>query len=795
MRSHHKRYRYDGEDPHNSFKNNNNSHYSYEDSNDNLRPQPRVRYSDLTPEAKLQKRRQERQEKKEKERTLSYFISVQRALDEQAAGAGDASTLATIVDGFFVELIKLLKADPSLHLLRNGAVCRVIESALANSLLLHSKSLLYVLLGHVFDTVTSPTASYMMETLMVSLAQALSALADDAEAFDAEMADGGPGVHAGSGVPSAATLVTCLVDELVERAGDIIMHEVGARAVRSIVLVLGGFTIRGAPPLQHTVKFAPQLGVLGGALMQTLEHTFSDSRTQSAVDVWLGIASTPTASFILQNLLRVCEFGTSVDVAVRQRLESCDGKESLPLLLRQLLMDPLGCHIFQAYVKVPAPPAVLEACDMLANRKAAAVSAVAVRTSANERRLKRILRDTAGDGATENDGEVNAAVDEQTCWDKALDVVVEALDELLDPAEDRTTQATYALQDLVLFAPTELHLQRMWEQLLKPRLQVLLPSPLLVQVLVVFARKCAFAGVCGSPDNKDDSEAAEGAGGALPKDVDQLLRGDVAQGVRYFAVSADFQKTVVTTLCFTMKQLSSKGAAQYLLVDGGLREKGFELSRYLLHFNTSASGMFVHSMDKLCLSDIEALLQHAKGSLVLQQYLRAAAISTASAGAHASSRTAAVGAAPQPPGNKSGEQLTEKSVPLRFLRRIKPLLPELVGNTYAAFVVEVLYEVASLEVKEELVKLLVPIYNTLRRGAGDAGTHNTEEQEQEWQQGGDGVNAEASTSPQVRAFIARKVMTNCCVELYLHRPQDWAKLAHRQCQVQRLLQRMSAVSS
>ncbi|RNF05306.1 hypothetical protein TraAM80_04597 [Trypanosoma rangeli] len=182
--------------------------------------QPRVRYSELAPEAKLQKRRQERQEKKEMERTLSYFKSVQRALEEQASGAGDASTLASIVDGFFVELIKLLKADSTLHLLRNGVVCRVIESALTNSLLLHSKSLLYVLLGHVFDTVTSPTASYMMETLIASLAQALSALADaEADSFESEMTDGGPGVHTGSGVPSAATLVTCVVEELSERRG------------------------------------------------------------------------------------------------------------------------------------------------------------------------------------------------------------------------------------------------------------------------------------------------------------------------------------------------------------------------------------------------------------------------------------------------------------------------------------------------------------------------------------------------------------------------------------------------
>ncbi|RNF26908.1 uncharacterized protein Tco025E_00871 [Trypanosoma conorhini] len=743
--------------------------------------QPRVRYSDLAPEARLQKRRQERQEKKEMERTLSYFKSVQRALEEQASGAGDASTLATIVDGFFVELIKLLKSDATLHLLRNGVVCRVIESALANSLLLHSKSLLFVLLGHVFDAVASPTASYMMETLMASLAQALSALAAaEADSFAAEMTDGGPGVHAGSGVPSAATLVTCVVEELSERAEEVILHDVAARAVRSIVLVLGGFTIRGAPPLAHAVKFTQPLSVLGVALMQGLESTFADNNARRATDMWLNVANTPTASFILQSLLRVCAAGTEVDVAVRQRLESVHDEEGVALL-RHLLMDPMGCHLLQAYIKVPAPLEVLEAGDLLSNRMA--TTAAALSAKGGGQRLQEILRDTADHASDEAEGAAAVRVREKTCWDNALDVVMEALDDVLDPAAEHMTPVLYVLQDLVLFAPTAVHLECVWVRLLHPRLRVFVSSPALLQVLVAFARKCAFAGPPSLRDGGDDGNAygdgavtgaLEGSSDALPKDIDQLLRADVAQGARYFAVPTSFQKTVTTTLCFAIKQECAKGAAQFLLVDAAAHEKGMELARYILHFHPSASAMFVHAVDKLSLRDMECLVRHVKGSLVVQQYLRSAA---------------AAQAVQHSQGSKAQEQKTDKTVPMRFLRRVASLLPDLVGDTSAGYVVEVLYEVGSLEVKEALVKLLVPIYTSLRHGHGGA----PEAERSEAREEADG-SAKTPNRTQMREFIARKVMTKCCVELYMHRPEDWAKLARRQCQVLRLLQRMSVVA-
>ncbi|KAH9597789.1 hypothetical protein LSM04_008948 [Trypanosoma melophagium] len=788
----------------------------------------RVRYSDLPPETKLQRRRVERREKKERERTLAYFTSVQRALDEWAAGGGDARNIAAIVDGFIVELIKLLRADPTLHLLRNGTVCRAIEAALAHALLLHLKSLLYVLLGRVYDTAASPTASYVLEALVARLTAALAAEAQSQQQVDsnspaetidmgdggttlaAEMTVGGPGAHADGGVPSVATLLTGVVDELAERADDIVLHEVAARAVRSIVLLLAGRTIRGAPPLQYPIKFMPQLETLATALMQSLETTFFDNRNQSVVGLWLAIASTPTASFIVQNLLRVSEEGTAVDVAVRQRLESVnDGNirndKKSSTLLRSLLLDPMGCHIFQAYVKVPVPTKVLEACDLIATRRAAEVEAKTIPKSTKERRLKEIMREIADNKTGEEEDEKKKKKEEgtdvpnmdeyPTCWDKALDVLLETMDELLDPAVDRVSQAAYTIQDLVLFTPTALHLERIWEKLLKPRLEIFLSTPALAQVLLLFTRKCAFSGLPNASNDEDNiavvlDNRGSGGGGSggevIPKDIEQHLYADVAQGVRYFPVSTDFQKSVTTTLCFAMKQLCTKGAAQYLLVDGGMREKGYDVSRCILHFNTSASAMFIHAMDKLCLADVDTLMRQTKGSLVVQQYLRAAA------GLHAfsSSSTAAAASSSSATGKNVDERKDEKTALMRFLRRIKELLPVLVDDKCAAFVVEVLYEVGSLGLKEELVKLLVPIYSTLRRVPGEMKDYEETQEQQEDAEG----NTSGTNRPQMRGFIARKVMRKCCVELYMHRPEEWMKLARRQCQVQRLLQRMSAVT-
>ena len=172
--------------------------------------EPFVRFSELSPAAKMERRREERAEKKERDRTLSYFRSVQRALEEQNSGGGDAGALASIVDGFFSELLKLLKADATFYILRNGTACRVIELALTNALLLHVKSLLYVFLGHICELMISPVASFTLETLLASLSQGLSALGEASpEGLEAELLEGGVGTHTGSGVAAGLCARLC----------------------------------------------------------------------------------------------------------------------------------------------------------------------------------------------------------------------------------------------------------------------------------------------------------------------------------------------------------------------------------------------------------------------------------------------------------------------------------------------------------------------------------------------------------------------------------------------------------
>ncbi|CBH15152.1 hypothetical protein, conserved [Trypanosoma brucei gambiense DAL972] len=725
-----------------------------------------VRYSDLPPNVKLQRRRQERQEKKEKERTLAYFTSVHRALEEQSA-----ETLVAFVDGFFVELIKLLRADTSLHLLRNGTVCRTIEAALASSQLLHCKSLLYILLGHVYDLAASPTASRTLEAIIASIVRGVSVFRrTDSSAFSAEMEEGGA---SSNGVPSASTLITCVVEELAERAGEVLLHDAAARAVRSIILFLGGFwnSTGTASSLPHGVKFYAQLDTLGTALMCVVEPTFGVSCGDGVANIWLQVAKTPTASFVVQSLLRVCERETKLDTSVRQRLEVIhnDGSQ----LLRQLLMDPLGCHLFQAYLRVPVPASVLKDYDSFSSYQC---SGTAPTSSGSGKRFIKMLRDVAAEEPPNPD----ELAHEKTCWDKALAIVVEALDDLLDPAGSSVGHAVFALQDLVLFAPTAVHLERVWEQLLERiGLRTLLASPKLVQVLIVFTRKCAFSNplptVVESEDRSAEAAPLEGGfvGDMVPKDVEQSIYNDLSQGVRYFPTSTEFQKKVLTALLRVARELCPKGAAQFLLVDGGLQDKGFELARYIMHFVPAASAVFLHAIERLRRSDVETLLYHPKGSLVFQQFLRA-------------------GAAHHPQGKKGGEQQqqqqrVETMIPLSFMRRISPLLPRLVVNTYAAYVIEVLYDVGSFEVKEELVKALLPIYNEMKR--------SHEEKQREVREAASRNDPSANPNNfHMSEFITRKVMTKCLVEMYSHRPDDWAKLARRQCQVQRLLQRMSSVA-
>lgn len=774
--------------------------------------EPFVRFSELSPAAKAERRREERVEKKERDRNLSYFRSVQRALEDQTSGGGDAGALASIVDGFFSELLKLLRADSTFYILRNGTACRVIELALTSALLLHVKSLLYVFLGHIGELMISPVASYTLETLLASLSQGLSALAEtNPEALEAELAEGGVGTHTGSGVPSSATLLRSMSEELCERAEDLIVHDVGGRALRSVVLVLGGRPIRQAPLPAHPVAFPSILGAVAEAVVAAIEEGYGrEYNTSSPSESWMAAVQAPATSLVVQNLLKVSDEGSVTDRCVRQRLDRLEYKGKP--LLHHMLVDQLGCHVFQSFVQVPPPAAVVEAGDAAATRGTAATASSS----------------SAKGSEGEEDAQQQRAVPggASSCsWSRAAELVLVDLDNLLKPGSELVAQTGYVLQDLVLYAPTTVHLEWLWRRVLEPRLLLLLDVPALTAVLVQMVKRCAFEGVLvplsaqpsmGVVGQRADSDGAEGGatatstaaaaaaevshhGAVLPADVVAMVRKESGQRVRYSPVSVALQAAVCGRICEIAKQRATKGAVQYFLVDGTLGDRGYEVARYLMHLHPSASTLLQHSLDKLQREDLVAVVRHRKGSQFLQQYIRVAALATPKA-PQSSSGT-----------GKSAAPTEEPKGPLmRLLRRLQPSLKTLLYDRYAAFMLETLYECASLGVKEALVKALVPLYQEMRTAGGlpaaaeEAQPVQQQQQQQEQHEGegegageeenyGEGGEAEvayAAPSPAQQRFIAFKVMSRCCVEQYVHRREDWTKLAERQCHVQQLLRRM-----
>lgn len=369
-------------------------------------------FRDLSTEQKLKRRREERMEKKERERTLSYFLNTQKVLLQQSSENKKAKDglLSVSVDGFFQELVVLLKADASsssssssspFHLLRNGVICQTIEIALKNASLLHCKSLLFLFLGHVMPLITSPVASYVWETLIASLEQGLSVLVQEKDSstpfapssaalvaggefaenhslnggasdgflisdFEKEMQDGGQGIHAGSGIPSTATLLSHAVEEVIENMETIISHPIGARTIRSMVLALGGYSARNFPLPHPRVRFPALLGSLATTTVQIVEEYYSrEYCTTDLSETWLAALQVPSTSYLIQSLLRVSEEGSTVDQVCRVHLENIYYGE-YPLF-QELLQDAaMGWHVFESYSKVPTPLAVCEEGDKAA---------------------------------------------------------------------------------------------------------------------------------------------------------------------------------------------------------------------------------------------------------------------------------------------------------------------------------------------------------------------------------------------------------------------------------------------
>lgn len=521
-----------------------------------------VRFSELTAQQKAQRRREERAEKKEHSRTMSYFASIQRALDAQAAQSADPGARSSLVAGFFSELMQQLKADRTLHLLRNGTVCRVIEAALTHAQLLQAKSLFYVLLGRMWDLVTSPVASFVLETTVWAMVHGCIELAKEdeqqnGEQLALEMSEGGAGVHPGSGVPSCATMFRSFVDEICEHMVDIVHHDIAARALRSILFLLGGKSfaspegrvathVLGQPASGVSVVFTGAMDQIAESVAQVVQTNFASgassrhaSRKQNgcasadethdtgdgakgdtacsggadedAASAWLSAAQTPNSSLILQSLVRVAPCGSVTDVVIRQRLAQLQCRDAhgrcQPLLL-QLLHHSIGCHVFQAFTAAPVPDFVVAAGDAVALRQQNActtVGALLASMGVDAVSVDDLVR-RRGNTEEDDDDVASTCNDEPSlrqgvlaqydcCWGKALGILEQTnLDELIEFGSPTVQSMGHVLHDLLLYAPTAVALQLAWTRIVQPRLGVFMACSALSGVLTALTRKCAFAG-------------------------------------------------------------------------------------------------------------------------------------------------------------------------------------------------------------------------------------------------------------------------------------------------------------
>ncbi|CAD2220891.1 hypothetical protein, conserved [Angomonas deanei] len=329
--------------------------------------------------------------------------------------------------------------------------------------------------------------------------------------------------------------------------------------------------------------------------------------------------------------------------------------------------------------------------------------------------------------------------------------------------------AGYVLHDLALYAPASWYLGELWSKLIAKHLTLLFDySNVMVNTLIALVYK---SGLAGSPGLDDDGSGT----GLLSKDIHDAVAADRAKGVLFFQVGIDTQKDICDQLNTFAKSRCPKGLVQYLLIDNGLGDNGVDLLRYLLILAPEASSNLLNSFDKIRLTDLIAILQTKKGSLVIQQLIRSSFFKY-------SREEEGKGA------KKKGDTTVKNTATDRLARRLRESLFSLAADRHATFVVEVLYDTAEVETKELIVKALVPLFEEVRRPTKGffqrppppAEGGNTEE--------GEGEANPVHTGPSLSA--AKKILQKCFVEQYVYRKDEWKKLAQRQSQVHRLLGKM-----
>lgn len=769
-----------------------------------------VHFSDLSPEEKVQRRAEERKEKKERDRTMAYFTAAQQQLKQQEQESGAAALKVgdgSSVEGFFIDLYQRLRDDPSSVLLRNRVICETVELAIRQSTLLQSKTLLFVLLGRMPAMFSSPVASYIIETVLRRLSELLShmavssSVAEEEDSLAAEMQEGGQGIH--SGVPSTATLLTHVVEEVEEGALQMITDEPASRCLRSLIFMLGGHSVHGGPAPHSVVQFPALLSSLSQTLVTAIEqHYYETFQTGNAAETWMAAAQAPPTSIILQGILRVSGGDAGAGGAAsafRHQLEtltlSSPGRNGgSRSLLEELLQDRMGFHLVESYLRIPTPESLVEGGASEAMRQFS----------------------SSNNNITESEETKSQLLD---CpWGRVLEMATaHVAGWLTTGGEDWIQHCRFVLQDLALYAPSPMHLYYVWQMILKPHLSIICEDRVLLHALVHFVRKAAL----------DGSEADSSSGELRAEDAEEAKRvsREKAAGVPFFTVPVRCQQLFCEEICQSVKaqqqqvgekvvRLYPKGAAEAFLVrglsgssgsapvqelgdevDGGRKAGtnsmvlacGADVARYLFRFHHTACVWLQHSVEKLRVEDVDAAARDAKGSRAMQCYLQAISFSHPPAAAASTGTSAPAEGSSEPPAEAAVQK--EKSPTSRLFRRVTPYIRQWAQHTYAAYVLEQLYRVSSLAVKECIVKDLVPLRQQMTE------SRRTRRSRQAFSTATAAVGAvvtetDAEKEARLNEFILEKVMTKCSVELYAHRPEEWRKQAKRQQQIHTLMGKM-----
>lgn len=798
--------------------------------------------------------------------------------------AQQQETISIIVDGFLSELQQRMKDD--LSFLRNAAVCRVLELVVSKASLKHTKVFLMLMKGHIADMMFSPTASYILETAIASIYHNLSTLLaivakrrgllDGASSFSTatvlgtlhnpllspvqgedelmdliEEAEGEGGAgrdDVGAAVMSAQEVVQMIVDEIVEVMGDVLTDMPASRTLRSVMMCFSGHPIRGVPRPIVPAKFPTALAVLCESAVGALEAMFmkptenanslakvNTNNVVSPSEAWFKASTTIGPSAIVEALL-ICD-GELGSVFVK-KVERLFWKGSSVLQL--LMADPVGSRVFQTYLRLAKP--------IYADG-----GAVSLEYGCWDKALHAVSSSTHLEGLIRSDGDAMSELSVDHPEARQSDIMrrseAEAEDNEGDGAAEQqannrrssvnptSSPVFFALQDLITFCPTEDRLAILWNQVLLPRLTLLVSSREYGVLLTKFTRKLAFYGVdefilenSSLSLSADDSsgmaaiQKALHAGGSVGNVTNGQLeegnaRSDMLRlGAPYFVVSNALKEEVCVQLCKALKESpivseGKKGAAQALLVEKVLGEQhGSAVVYNLLRMGPKVCSHLFNSFDKVKVDDIATVISGTiGGSCVLQRFIHTAVAKDALSPPTPSSNA---GNAQQQGGTQANKGSSAGGALLRFVRRIEGVIGYMACGKFGGFVVECAYEQSNVEGKETIVKGLLPVYAALFGGAPD---QKRATRDNGWPAPNATVNKDglriaaprnvvkSQPTPEAPkpqglplqlegqgAAIAKKVLVKCRVDQYVHRKADWIATAEKQASVKSAMQRILA---